>query len=90
MKEIVKLQSIPLLRSFTIHGNPIENITNFRLYIIGYLINLKKIDTVLVSKKERDNANVWIHKFRNVSLPFVKDAQGPPDDGPVVLADNNN
>ena len=90
MREIVKLQAVPLLRSFTIHGNPIENISNFRLYIIAYLSNLKKIDTVLVSKKERDNANVWIHSFRNVSLPMVKDAQSPPEEGPLILTDNNN
>lgn len=90
MKEIVKLESIPLLRSLTIHGNPIENIPNFRLYIIALLSNLKKIDTVLVSKKERDNANVWINQFRNVNFPIVKDAQGPPEEGPVILADNNN
>lgn len=90
MKEIVKLQDIPLLRSFTIHGNPIENIPNFRLYIIAYLSKLKKIDTVLVSKKERDNAMVWIHQFRNVTLPMVKDAQSPPEEGPVVMSDNIN
>ena len=46
--------------------------SQFRYYIIGSLKQLKRIDTVLISKKviiiiiininikERDNANVWI------------------------------
>lgn len=67
------------LKSLTIHGNPLETINNFRIYIIGMLPNLKKIDTVLVSKKEKDNAYVWIHSFRNVAIPEVKNAIQPPE-----------
>jgi hypothetical protein len=47
------------LRSITIHGNPVETIPNFRLYIIQMIPQLKRIDSVLISKKEKDNANVW-------------------------------
>jgi hypothetical protein len=51
----------------TIHGNPIETIPNFRLYykkirliVLSIINTLKKLDTVLVSKKELDNASFLI------------------------------
>ena len=62
LNEIIKLEKLPLL-SMTIHGNPVDTIPNFRLYIISVLPYLKKLDTVLISKKERDNANVWRGMF---------------------------
>lgn len=62
----------------TIHGNPIEKIPNFRLYIIGILPSLQKLDTVLITKKEKDNANVWINCFLNTKFPEVKDPEKPP------------
>ena len=60
----------------TIHGNPLENIPNFRLYLIAILPDLKRLDTVLISKKERDDSNVFLIKFgfKNKPLPEVKDA----------------
>jgi len=66
------------LRSLTIHANPIEKIPNFRLYIIGILPFLQKLDTVLITKKERDNARVWISTFMNTKLPEIKDPEKPP------------
>jgi Leucine-rich repeat (LRR) protein len=56
LTELVKLQHLNNLKALTIHGNPIETIPNFRLYIIGILPQLIKLDSVLISKKERDNA----------------------------------
>jgi hypothetical protein len=55
----LKRANLPLI-SITIHGNPIETIPGFRLYIINVFENLKKIDSVLVSKKERDNSKVFV------------------------------
>jgi hypothetical protein len=52
-----------------VHGNPIERIKNFRLYLIAAIPQIKKIDTVLVSKKERDNAMVWKLTFGFKKLP---------------------
>lgn len=79
MKEISKLQTCQELKSLTIHGNPIDTLPNFRIYIIGLLPQLKKIDTVLISKKERDNAYVWINSFRYNAFPEVKSAAKPPE-----------
>jgi len=69
------------LRSLTIHGNPIENIPNFRLYIISILPTLKKIDTVLISRKEIDDSHVFLVKFNNQykTYPYIQH-EGPPED----------
>eukprot|EP01017_Pseudomicrothorax_dubius_P002954 TRINITY_DN10295_c0_g1_i1.p1 TRINITY_DN10295_c0_g1~~TRINITY_DN10295_c0_g1_i1.p1 ORF type:complete len:142 (+),score=26.85 TRINITY_DN10295_c0_g1_i1:100-525(+) len=79
MKEFTKLQPLQNLKSLTIHGNPIETIPNFRLYVIGILPNLQRLDSVLVSKKERDNANVFINHFHFSQYPAAKNPQKPPE-----------
>lgn len=66
------------MRTLTIHGNPVETISNFRLYIIGILPNLKRLDSVLISKKEKDNCSVWINTFKNKSPPAIKNPTKPP------------
>ncbi|CAD8099372.1 unnamed protein product [Paramecium sonneborni] len=55
--EFDRLQCLIELRTLTVHGNPFDAIPNFRLYIIGLLPTIKKLDSVLISKKELDNAN---------------------------------
>lgn len=63
-----------------IHGNPLTEVPNFRSYLISILPNLKKIDSVLVSKKEVDNAaflRTQIKKFpqpKNPAKPPVEKA----------------
>ena len=43
--------------------------------------NLKKIDTVLITKKERDNAYVWINSFGKNIYPIYNgiDCNRPPE-----------
>ena len=79
LKELSNLKDCKNLKSITVHGNPIEAIPNFRIYIIGILPQIKKIDTVLVSKKEKDNAFVWINSFKNIVIPENKNAAKPPE-----------
>ena len=79
LKELLNLKDCKNLKSLTIHGNPVETINNFRIYTIALLPQLKKIDTVLVSKKEKDNAFVWIHAFKNSNIPEAKNAIKPPE-----------
>ncbi len=54
--ELTKLDVLKELKNFTIHGNSIAAVNNFRLLVISILPQLKKLDSVLISKKERDNA----------------------------------
>lgn len=62
LKELENLNHLTQLMSLTIHGNPVDRIPHFRYFLLTRLIilsilpTLKKLDTVLYSKKERDNA----------------------------------
>lgn len=35
----------------TVHGNPLSSVPNFRILTISILPDLKKLDSVLISKK---------------------------------------
>ena len=49
--ELTKLSVLKELKNFTIHGNSIASVNNFRLLVISILPQLKKMDSVLISKK---------------------------------------
>lgn len=80
-KEFMKISTLPQLRALTVHGNPIDKIPNFRLYLISMFPQLKKLDTVLISKKERDNASVMKNQFKLNKLPAYteRDCPVPPE-----------
>ena len=80
INEFLKLRKFQKLRFLTVHNNPIVKITNFWLYILGILPNLKKLDSVPITWKEKDNANVWINIFGNRKLPIydMKENEFPP------------
>lgn len=75
--EITKLQHLKELKTFTIHGNPLDIIPQFRALIIGLLPQLIKIDSVLVTKREHDSA---FHSMKSVNLkklPFIPNLDEP-------------
>ena len=77
IKEFTNLKELTQLRNLTVHGNPLVRIPNFRLYFIVIFPNLKKLDTVLVSKKERDNARVLFHEFKVKNFPCYNEDDVP-------------
>lgn len=56
LKELEALRENKLLMTLTLHNNPVERLPHFRLLVLSQLPTLKKLDTVLFSKKEKDNA----------------------------------
>lgn len=50
-KEFEKLQEAKLLRTFTIHGNPIETYSEFRALLGSILPQLQKLDSALLTKR---------------------------------------
>ena len=62
LTEADKLRALPL-QSLTLHGNPIEQISGYRMYLLGMFIDsnslFKKLDSVVVTRKERDNVRVY-------------------------------
>lgn len=63
LEEVVKLQQLEHLRSIKLYGNPIEQIKGYRLYVLGILLglynSLTKMDSVIITKKEKDGVYVW-------------------------------
>ena len=60
----------------TLHGNPLTEVTNFRCYVISILTHLKKLDSVLVSNKQKDNS-VFL-KSQIKKYPMPKNIPNPP------------
>lgn len=76
MGELEKLKDRQDLKTLTIHGNPFASVPNFRVLVISILSDLKKLDSVLISKKERDNA-IFI-RSQTKKYPQPKNPAQPP------------
>lgn len=72
MNELCVLQELPQLRNLNVHSNPLTHIKDFRLFVIALLPELRKIDTVLVTHKERDNAYFLTSVYRRAKLPVCE------------------
>lgn len=69
--DLTQLSGLKELKNFTIHGNSLTSVNNFRLIVISILPQLKKLDSVLISKKERDNANFIRSQFKKFPEPKI-------------------
>ena len=85
MEEVLKLQHLPNLSSLTLHGNPIEQIKGYRLFILGIVYKkyecFKKLDSVVITRKEKDATVVWNERLNvNVKMKKLKakNAKLPP------------
>jgi hypothetical protein len=77
IREFANIKGLTNLRNLTVHGNPLVRIPHFRLYFVAVFPGLKKLDTVLISKKERDNARVLVEEFKVKSLPVYAESDVP-------------
>lgn len=90
MAELLELSKLKYLRNLTVHGNPLDRIDNFRLVVISFLPHLKKLDTVLITHKERDNA-IYLQKFyRMERLPAYTEDDCPKPPTPENDKNNND
>ena len=64
LTEIDKLIGLKNLTALSVHGNPVENLAGFRLYIISKLPTLKHVNFSGISKADRQTAEVWIKSNR--------------------------
>jgi hypothetical protein len=65
-----------LLRTFTIHGNPIENYQEFRCLLTCILPQLQKLDSALLTKREKERGEIL--QKQNAKYPLIANAQKPP------------
>ena len=57
--EVNKLSSLERLKSFTLHGNPVETNPGYRQYIICQLPQLQTFDFSAVTKSDHAMALTW-------------------------------
>lgn len=77
-KEFENLQGAKLLRTFTVHGNPIENFPEFRCLLTAILPQLQKLDSALLTKREKERAEVI--KKHGGKYPVIANPAKPPED----------
>lgn len=83
MKEILKLENCPI-KFLTMYGNSIDQIPGYRMYVITLLPQIKRLDSVLITKLEKDNSMVFSKKISPKKLPFTLN---PPV--PIIPKDKN-
>ncbi|RUS75622.1 hypothetical protein EGW08_016615 [Elysia chlorotica] len=59
LKEIIKLGTLPKLRKLTLHGNPLEEVKGYRLYVLSTLPRLQSLDFSRVTKGDCMSATVY-------------------------------
>ena len=81
LEEVSKLGNLSQLITLSLHGNPIEQIPGYRLFVIGIMfskhLTLKKLDSVIITSKEDEDAYVWnahIHK-KMKKFPKLEDSK---------------
>lgn len=77
LKEITKLSNTHI-KTLTLYGNPIEQIQGYRLWVVGIVPELRKLDTGLITLLERDNANVLYSRTKRKTLPKIAEPRKPP------------
>lgn len=88
LDEVKKLQELPYLQTLTLYGNPIEQVKGYRLFVLGVMYEkyetLKKLDSVLITRKEFDCVIVWnerlyASKRQKLKKIRVDNAKKPPE-----------
>lgn len=76
LEEVKKLAELPEILSLTLHGNPLEQITGYRNYVLGIMYSkyesLKKMDSVVVTRKEKEGCYVWNQVLNQQKKSFPK------------------
>jgi Leucine-rich repeat (LRR) protein len=102
LEEARKLQDLPYLQTITLYGNFVEQIKGYRLFVLGMMYEkyetLKKLDSVVITRKEFDNVLVWndrLFKGRTKKLKKLvpENVKQPPqkeeDEGKQQTASTN-
>mmetsp|Transcript_41216 Transcript_41216/g.30299 ORF Transcript_41216/g.30299 Transcript_41216/m.30299 type:complete len:192 (-) Transcript_41216:29-604(-) len=95
MDEIQLLKEFPYLKTLTLFGNSIAQIPGYRLFVLGVMYtkyeSLRKLDSVLVTRKEFDDVIVWKERIRpaeSKNLKKVKKPENPKKLPPLKEEEN--
>mmetsp|Transcript_6599 Transcript_6599/g.23290 ORF Transcript_6599/g.23290 Transcript_6599/m.23290 type:complete len:188 (-) Transcript_6599:62-625(-) len=59
LSEVTKLGQLANLQKLTLHGNPMEELPNYRLHVLTTIPKLRSLDFSAVTKLDRDKAETW-------------------------------
>ena len=59
LSQVENLRPVTQLKKLTLHGNPIENVKNYRNTVLTIIPSLNEFDFSCVVKSDRDSAEVW-------------------------------
>ena len=57
--EVDKLRELSHISKLTLHGNPIEEMRNYRLYMVCEIPTLRSLDFIGITKVDRDRVMTW-------------------------------
>lgn len=60
---VEKLKNLPHLLSLTMNGNPVENCSKYRVYIVAAIPQLKSLDHSSITADEAEMASDWWKAF---------------------------
>ncbi|GAX75364.1 hypothetical protein CEUSTIGMA_g2808.t1 [Chlamydomonas eustigma] len=64
MTEIQKLAKLEHLTKLTLHGNPITEQKNYKLYVAAHLPKLRSLDFSTITKIDREKTEVWFRGYQ--------------------------
>ncbi|XP_076446516.1 leucine-rich repeat-containing protein 51-like isoform X2 [Babylonia areolata] len=79
LKEVDKLASLPKLRKLTLHGNPMEEQPNFKMYVTSTLPQLTNVSFSAVTKCEANASVSWKRMFNPDKTKKKKKAKDDDD-----------
>jgi hypothetical protein len=70
--DIEKLGQFKKLTSLSLHSNPVALAENYRLHVISSIPQLKKLDSSIITPKEREKAIMWRSKLKRATNNSAK------------------
>lgn len=66
LSQVENLRAATRLKKLTLHGNPIENVKDYRNSVLTTIPSLNEFDFSCVVKSDRTNAEVWCKNHQNL------------------------
>lgn len=73
-RDVRYLRKFPKLKTLTLHGTPLSEKSNFRAIVLSQLPHLRKLDSVTVTPRERDEVEHWSQMLHPLGRKHDEDA----------------
>ena len=64
LHDILKLGRLEHLVKLTLHGNPVAEQQNYKMWVAGHLPSVRNLDFSTITRVERDKINTWMASYR--------------------------